>query len=587
MHESGTDIQPRSFPAMSIAEAHRRLTAPGARFEMEERTIRGVPLRVWKNAPPTLRDVFLNARAFGARECLVYEDDRASYEAFARAALTFSHELVRVGVHKGDRVAIAMRNLPEWPVALFGALLCGAIVAPCNAWGSAAELRHVLLDCAPKILVADGERLDRLLPELASCPSLERVYVARSVAANAALPVVALADTIGAVACWHELPNLPLPEVALEPEDDAAIFYTSGTTGKAKGAVATHRNGCSNTLTTACAQARAFLRRGEEPPSPQPGAPQRVMLLATPLFHVMGCMPWLVAGLNQGNKFVLMRKWDAEQALGLIERERVTQAGGVPTMALSLASQPSVDRYDLSSLESISYGGAPASPELVRKLREVFPRARPSNGWGMTEVTSSFAANTGEDYLARPESCGVAAPTNDWKIMSEDGARELPAGAVGELWVRGPQVVRGYWNDPQSTTESFLDGWLKTGDVARIDAEGFCTIVDRSKDMLIRGGENIYCVEVENALQEHPAVHDVAVFGVGHPTLGEEPAAVVQLAPGAALSLAELVHFGESRLASFKVPRLVAFTDEPLPRNAAGKLLKRELKARFAANKRT
>jgi long-chain acyl-CoA synthetase len=214
----------------------------------------------------------------------------------------------------------------------------------------------------------------------------------------------------------------------------------------------------------------------------------------------------------------------------------------------------------------------------VRQLREAFPRAQPANGWGMTEVTSSFAANNSEDYAARPDSCGLAAPVNDWKIMSADGARELPVGEVGELWVRGPQVVRGYWNDARATAETFVDGWLKTGDIARLDEESFCYIVDRSKDMLIRGGENIYCVELENALHEHPAVFDAAVVGIPHPTLGEEPAAVVQLEPGSTVGEDELRAFVGARLASFKVPVRVLFRSEPLPRNAAGKIVKRELK---------
>ena len=378
------------------------------------------------------------------------------------------------------------------------------------------------------------------------------------------------------------MPERALPELSLSPDDDALIFYTSGTTGKPKGAVVTHRNACSNTLTTACAQARAYLRRGELPPAPNPQAPQRAMLLAVPMFHVMGCMPWLIAGLNAGNKLVLMHKWDAGQALALIEAERITQAGGVPTMAWQLLEHPARTQHDLSSLESLTYGGAPAAPELVRRLREVFPQARASNGWGMTEVTSSYASNGAEDYLARPGSCGVAAPTNDWKIMSEDGRRELPRGEPGELWVKGPQVVRGYWNDPEASAQSFQDGWLKTGDIAYLDDEGFCFLVDRAKDMLIRGGENIYCVEVENVLQEHPAVLDAAVVGAPHHVLGEEPVAIVQLRPGHAPDADALRAFAREKLAAFKVPVRVLWSEEPLPRNAAGKLLKQELRRRVS-----
>jgi long-chain acyl-CoA synthetase len=292
-------------------------------------------------------------------------------------------------------------------------------------------------------------------------------------------------------------------------------------------------------------------------------------------------MPWLLGGMNGGSKIVLMRKWNVEQALSLIAEERVTLAGGVPTIAWQLLEHPARAQYDLSSLESVNYGGAPAAPELVRRLKAVFPKAQPANGWGMTEVTSSFSSNNAEDYLRRPDSCGLAAPTNDWKIMSADGTRELPVGEVGELWVKGPQVIKGYWNRPEATAEVLVDGWLKTGDIARLDEEGFCYLVDRAKDMLIRGGENIYCVEVENALHEHLSVLDAAVVGLSHTTLGEEPAAVVQLKAGHTVTEETLRAFVAARLAAFKVPVRVLFWSEILPRNPAGKILKAELRKLF------
>ena len=572
------------WPALSIAEAHARLTAPGSRFEMETVEIRSVPTRVWKHAPRSLRSVLENMRAFSQRTCLVYGDERASYADFLRATSALAHALLELGVRRGDRVALIMRNLPEWPVALFASTSIGAIATPCNAWSSGPELEHALRDSGASLAIIDGERLERVAPHLGAT-QVRSVLVTRprgELALPASILQRPLTQILGEVNAWSRLPERALPELELAPDDDALIFYTSGTTGKPKGAVVTHRNACSNTLTTACAQARAFLRRGQEPPLPDPNAPQRAMLLAVPMFHVMGCMPWLIAGLNGGQKLVLMHKWDAGQALALIERERITQAGGVPTMAWQLLEHPARSQHDLSSLESVSYGGAPAAPELVRRLRDAFPHARASNGWGMTEVTSSYASNGAEDYQARPGSCGVAAPTNDWKIMSEDGSHELPRGQPGELWVKGPQVVRGYWNDPEATAHSFDQGWLKTGDIAYLDDEGFCYLVDRAKDMLIRGGENIYCVEVENALQEHPAVLDVAVVGAPHAVLGEEPVAIVQLRRGHEVSEDALRAFARERLAAFKVPVRVLWSDEPLPRNAAGKLQKQELRRRVS-----
>ena len=575
---------------LSIEEAHARLTAPGARFEMQTVSIRGVPTRVWKNAPGTLRDVFTQLDGYSARDCLVYGDERLSYAGFIRATRQLALKLQAAGVRPGERVAIAMRNLPEWPVLMFAAALCGAIVVPCNAWGTGPELEYALRFSGAVLLFADGERLERIAPQLAACADLRAVIVTRMgseqlAAQGARGDVQPLDQLLGPISTWSELPMCELPDVAIAPDDDALIFFTSGTTGKPKGAVCTHRNACSNTLTTACAQARAALRRGQEPPpAPGPSTPQRALLLAVPMFHVMGCMPWLLAGLFNGSKLVLMHKWDAGQALRLIERERITQAGGVPMMAAQLLEHPDRKQYDLSSLESISVGGAPAAKILAGRLREAFPNARAANGWGMSEVASSFASNQAEDYVTRPESCGVPAPTNDWKIMSSDGTAELPTGEVGELWVKGPQVVRGYWNDPEATQESFVDGWLKTGDIAYLDAENFCYLVDRAKDMLIRGGENIYCVEVESVLHDHPFVLDVAVVGVPHALFGEEPAAVVQLRSGVRADEATaeaLQAHTRAQLAAFKVPAQLRFTYEPLPRNPAGKLRKLELRSWF------
>jgi steroid-24-oyl-CoA synthetase len=265
----------------------------------------------------------------------------------------------------------------------------------------------------------------------------------------------------------------------------------------------------------------------------------------------------------------------------IIERERVQITGGVPAIAWQILEHPERGRFDLSSLEMISYGGAPSAPELVRRIWQEFG-ALPGNGWGMTETMATVTAHIGEDYLHRPGSAGPPVPVAELRIMSPDGAAELPVGQVGELWAKGPQIVKGYWNNPEATAETFVHGWVRTGDLACVDEEGFLTIVDRAKDMIIRGGENIYSTEVENVLYAHKAVIDAALIGLPHPTLGEEPAAVVQLAPGAAASEEELKAWVRDRLALFKTPVRIAFHDGPLPRNANGKILKNELKALFA-----
>jgi long-chain acyl-CoA synthetase len=570
-----------AWPAMSIAEAHAVLTAPGSPLEMEEIEIRGVRTRVWKNAPASLRDVALSARARGDQVFLVYEDERVTFEAFFRAVAAFAHELKTQGVEKGDRVALIMRNLPEWPVAFYAACAVGAIVTPLNAWWTGPELEYGLTNSGAKVAIVDSERLARLSEHLPNCPDLKKVYVSRELEEIGHPDILRLESVIGGSETWSTLPDQAFPEVEIVPEDDATIFYTSGTTGRPKGALATQRAIVSNVMAGACAGARQFLRRGEAPPAPDPNAPQRSSLISVPFFHVTGCCAVLNSSLAGGAKLVMMHRWDVVRAFQLIERERISMAGGVPTIAWQLIEHPERKNYDLSSLESVAYGGAPSAPELVRKIVETFPKSQPGNGWGMTETSATATTHGGEDYQHRPESCGPAVPVTDLKIMSVEGDREMPIGEVGELWCKGPQVVKGYWNNPQATAQTFVDGWVKTGDLARLDAEGFCYIIDRAKDMLIRGGENIYCIEVENVLYDHPAVMDAALVGIPHRTLGEEPGAVVTLKPDAEATEQELRAFVAERLAAFKVPVKVVFWHETLPRNANGKILKNELKKVF------
>lgn len=572
---------PAGFPAMSIEEAHRRLTAPGSMLEVEEREIRGARIKTWKNAPPTLAEVFAMSQFFGDRTYMVNDDERVTFDAHRRAVARFAARLVADGVKKGDRVAIIMRNLPEWSVVFWGAALAGAIVTPLNAWWTGPELEYGLQDSGTKLVIADAERWERLREHVDNCPDLEKVYVSRSSEQDISDPrVQKLEEVLGPPNSWADIAQVDLPGVPLDPDEDATIFYTSGTTGKPKGAVITHRNIISNVFNALAAQSRAFLRRGEAPPAPNPMAAQKAILISVPFFHATGCFAIMVPALLAGMKLVMQRKWNADQALEIIQRERITNAGGVPTIAWQIIEHPRFGEFDLSSLESIAYGGAPSAPELVRRLKERFPKMTPGQGWGMTETSATATSNVGEDYERKPSSCGVPSPTGEVRIVGGDG-KDVPTGEVGELWYRGPIVVRGYWNKPQATAETFVDGWVKTGDLARVDDEGFVYIVDRAKDMLIRGGENIYCVEVENALYDHPAVMDAAVVGIAHRTLGEEPAAVVHLKPGTTVTEEELRHFVAQRLAAFKVPVKVAFLDETLPRNANGKILKRDLKGIF------
>lgn len=573
-HEIGF-VPPAGWPAMSRAECRDRLTAPGERFEMETIDIRGVPTRVWKHAPTNMRQVAMAARTHGDRLFAIYEDERVTYEAWFRAVARMAAELRERGVAKGDRVALAMRNLPEWPVAFFAATTIGAICVPLNAWWTGPELAFGLANSGAKLLVCDAERWERIAPHRGELPDLEHALVSRS---DAPLEgAEQLEDVLGTPKDYADIPSAELPPVDIDPEDEATIFYTSGTTGQPKGALGTHRNLCTNIMSSAYNGAIAFLRRGEEPPAPV----QKVGLTVIPLFHVTACSAGLMGYVVAGHTMVLMHKWDPVKAFQLIEREKVNLTGGVPTIAWQLLEHPERANYDLSSLEAVAYGGAPAAPELVRKIHEEFG-ALPANGWGMTETMATVTGHSSEDYLNRPDSCGPPVAVADLKIVGDDGVTELPVGEVGELWARGPMVVKGYWNRPEATAETFVDGWVRTGDLARLDEEGWCYIVDRAKDMIIRGGENIYSSEVENVLYDHPAVTDAALVAIAHPTLGEEPAAVVHLAPGMSATEDELREWVAARLAKFKVPVRIAFVQDTLPRNANGKILKKDLGAFFA-----
>ncbi len=574
-HEPIIALDP-NWPVMSMAETERRLTAPGGKFEMETVTIGGVATRVWKNAPPSLRYLIEAARGHGERVFTIYEDERVTYEATWRAVTTLASHLHSLGIGPGDRVALAMRNLPEWPVAFFAATAIGAVMVPLNAWWTGAEMAYGLADSGARVLITDDERHHRLEDIYATIPSLEQVLVSRAVAPLTGI-AAPLEDVIGASSHWATLPDQPLPDAVIAPDDDATIFYTSGTTGAPKGALGTHRNMMSNILTGGYSGARSALRRGEMPPEPTP----RVTLTVIPLFHVTACSAGMMGVIATGSTMIFMRKWDTVRAMEIIEREKVNVTGGVPTIAWQLIEHPDSGNYDLSSLESIAYGGAPSAPELVRRIHSELG-ALPGNGWGMTETMATVTHHGAEDYLNRPSSAGPPAPVVDLKIVAEDGVTELPVGEVGELWARGPMIVKGYWNKPEATATTFIDGWVRTGDLARLDEEGFCYIVDRAKDMIIRGGENIYSSEVENVLYAHPAVTDCALIGLPHRTLGEEPVAVVHLAPGAQASEAELQAWVRERLAAFKTPVAIRFVPETLPRNANGKILKKDLQSLFA-----
>ncbi len=571
--------------AMTVDEATAVLTAPGQMFEIERAVVVGREMSVWRHAPRTLRDVLDLSLRHAERDFLVYEGERVTFDQHYRRAATLSRRLHADGVRPGDRVAVAARNLPTWVIAFWGAISAGAIAVLLNAWWSADELEYGLMDSSTSVLFVDDERLTRIAALLDRLPALRTVVVLPSAAAPAERPshprvrIIDYADFLGDVAA-----DATPVDVAISPDDDATMFYTSGTTGHPKGAVGTHRNATTNLMNLFFISQRSALRF---PPSEEERRREspNASLLNVPLFHATGCLAVMVVNTAAGGKIVMMHHFDAGDALRLIERERITLIGGVPTIAMQILDHPAFTTTDTSSVRSVSYGGAPAPPDLVRRIREGFDLAQPGNGYGLTETSAAIALNSGPDYVERPTSCGPVVPVCEAAIVPEGWdepdppVERLSGEELGELWVRGPSVVRGYWNKPEETARAFTDGWLHTGDIARMDPDGFIHIVDRAKDMIIRGGENVYSVGVEAALFEHPDVADCAVVGLPHPVWGEEVAAVIVPRPGRRIDPEELRSFLRPLLAHFEVPTRIFLRDEPLPRNPQGKVLKRQLRS--------
>jgi long-chain acyl-CoA synthetase len=563
---------------MSTAEATALLVSSNPMFGVGEAEVFGVRTKVWQSCPPSLRSILELSRGYGDATFLVYEDERTTFEEHFQAVAALATALVEdLGVSRGDRVAIAMRNLPEWVVSFWAAAAVGAVIVPLNAWWTGPELTFGLLDSGSKVAFVDGDRLARLVPHR---EELEAGGLAHLVVTREGVPAPADALRFAEVVeSGRERSAGSLPVVEIDPDDDATIFYTSGTTGRPKGAVGTQRNICTNLISLGFVAARTALMATNEQRDVLDGSgTQNSYLLSVPLFHATGCHSILVANTAVGGKLVMMHRWNPERALELIERERITIIGGVPTMAMQILDSPDFAKRDTSSVRTVGYGGAPAPPELVRRIQQLFPGRSPSNGYGLTETSSVTTMNAGADYIRKPDSVGPPVPVCEVRVVGPDGT-DVPGGETGELWIKGPNVVRGYWNRPEETEAAFGGGWFRTGDLAQLDEEGFVHIVDRAKDMVIRGGENVYSVEVESAIFEHPAVADVAVVGVPHDVLGEEVGAVVLVKPGAVLDEDELRAHLRERIAGFKIPAYLWFRTEALPRNPAGKVLKRDLRA--------
>lgn len=542
-------------------EALRILTAPNAPFELETRQINGYAQRVFKLAPRSLRELY--EQTLSDKPFVVYEDERLSFVSTNKIAARVAWLLVhRFGVTKGDRVAIAMRNYPEWILAFQAATSIGAIAVAMNAHWQPDEMAYGLNDCGAKVLFADQERLDRLA-QASDVPPLQIVAVRSSGRTGGAPDLARLLADLGDAA---------MPAAEIMPEDEATIFYTSGSTGYPKGVVASHRS-----IISALVSWELDLRAGalvagldNAPPTQEPAT-----LLAVPLFHVSGSHAAYLHSYRTQRKLVCMYKWEPELAAELIEREKITSLVAPAAVTGDLVNIARKTRRNLSSLLSVGGGGAARAPEQVKSIKESFTNALPGTGWGMTETNAIGTGIGGLEYLARPASSGRCSTVLDLKVVDEKG-RELPVGQRGELLVRGASMFKGYWNRPELNATIFSDGWFQTGDIAYFDEEGFLFIVDRIKDIVIRGGENISCGHVEAVLLMHPSVHEVSVYSVPDERLGEELGATVYCDD--ALEIETLKSFLGQHLARFEIPRYIVKSSTPLPRLPSGKIFKRDVK---------
>ncbi|MDC3249282.1 acyl--CoA ligase [Porticoccaceae bacterium] len=542
------------------------ITAPGQPLEMVEMDVYGSSCRGYKNAPASLRDLFeqnLTDETF-----IVFDQERYTFRDIWAHSSAIGQGLVSdYGIQKGDCVAICMRNFPEWIMAFQAITSIGAIAVGMNSLWQAEEIDYGLQDSGCKLLIADQERIDLVVKAeiQLSCETL-----------------LVRGDQTTDQPRWEDLHekfagNL-MPTAEIAPIDDAIIFFTSGSTGRPKGVVSSNLAIMSALLSWEVAITGWILLRGEAPAPPEH---QPAGLLAVPLFHVTGCHAIFLMAFRNQTKLVLMRKWNPQLAAQLVEQEKISSFTAPPAMTADLIYSAQQGGHDLSSLVMVGGGGAARSPEQVKGIDAVFENAMPNTGWGMTETNAIGTAIAGGNYLERPGSSGQPAAVLDIRIVDEED-NERPKGERGEVQIRGTSMFRGYWNNPEATANSLFDGWFKTGDIGYMDEEDYLFIVDRIKDMVIRGGENIGCGEVEAALLEHPLIREAAVYSVPDQRLGEEVGATIY-SEGADIDDGELREFLAARIARFKIPRYIQVSDALLPRTASEKIYKLHIKQQALA----
>lgn len=558
-----------------LRESCEQLMQPGLPYETERIVVDGIAYTAYKNAPATLKEALDVGRDHGESPFIIYEQETFSFSEFFAQADAISHQLVhRYGVEKGDRVAIAMRNYPEWMMAFTAVVSLGAIVVPLNSWGQKAELEYGLTDSGASVVFCDEQRYQYIADRLSDLKV--KAVVTRTALTKLASGAEHYSDFVA-----DGLGQTP-PVFDCDADDPVMIMYTSGTTGLPKGALSSHRNIIQALIN--------FEFHATSSAIVNPDVIEKMMtcgfpptsLLAVPLFHVSGCHAMFLLSLRGGRRVVMMYKWNPQKALELIERERITILSAVPSMIIDVLEHPDFEKTDTSSLISVGGGGTASPPKFARLVYDKVDKPYPGAGYGMTETNATCSNCTGAAYRYKPTSSGILSPIVEFKTVDDNG-RELPRGEKGEIWLKAPTVIKGYWNKPEANAKTFRDGWVATGDIGYIDDENFVFIVDRVKDMVIRAGENIASAEIEACISEMPEIHEVAAFGVPHDTLGEELAVAITPHAGATIDEQAVRDYVRARLAGFKVPSYVWVRDSDMPRNPTGKILKKQIQQDFLA----
>ncbi|MFT5540970.1 MAG: long-chain acyl-CoA synthetase [Glaciecola sp.] len=576
MQLQNQDIFIDQASAQAVISEVTKLTAPDSEFEVVTKLRDGVTYTAFASLPTSLGEMYKAAAdAHGSADFLVYLGERYSFERLQQLATSFSHVLRKeCDIGKGDKVIIAMRNYPEWIVSFMGITILGAVAVPVNAWWTEQEFAHVIKHSQASLVIADDKRFD-ILDDTMQQLGVPCLIARPNEGQDQSL---CLMSKINKLEPASKLNSADQHEYSVGSSDIATIFYTSGSTGTPKGAVSNHESVLTALNTWLMLGSAAGIANGaaELEPTFAPAA-----LMTVPLFHVTGCHTLFLLSMLIGRKTVMMPYWEAGLALKLIEQERITYFNGVPLMSMELMNHPDKEDYDLDSLLDICAGGAARAPEHVRKISQSFNSGNPSCGYGLTETNALGAVNGPVEYLAKPNSAGLPTPPIvDVKIFNDQNLH-LPQGEIGEIAIKSISNIMGYWQDKKSTSAAFSNGYFKTGDLGYLDEDGFIYIVDRIKDIIIRGGENISSLEVENALYKHPSTLEASVFGLPDERLGEVVGAVVYLNNSEPVDEQSLSLFLAEFISHFKVPYKIWLVDQSLPRLGSGKIDKRTLKLHY------